>query len=62
MGWLGAVKAFFAALSKIMGYVKDKQLLDAGEARGAAKANAEALEEAKKSRRARRNADPEREL
>lgn len=44
MGWLGLLKLGLQVINDIAGIVREKQLLDAGEARGVAKSLAQAAD------------------
>jgi hypothetical protein len=57
MGFLGALKAILGAIGAFFGWKQQKDLLDAGEAKGVAKANKKALDNVAKANRAANDPD-----
>ena len=57
MGVFGAIKAFFVGLGEFFGWLNNKQLMDAGEARGDAKRSKKALDNVAKANRAASDPD-----
>lgn len=56
MSWLALLKAILGFASALTGYLRDKQLMDAGEAKAIVKQLESSLDAVERARAARRNA------